>query len=100
MPGLFQRRLLIARLAPLALMPASAFAVHQLRYWLAYGGRAGAMLARQGHAYLHSLVPWTALLLAIAAGLFLRARGRAAGGPRSARPYPGSFAGRWAAGRR
>src|SRR5438309_3008461 len=97
MPGLFQPRVLIARLAPLALMPASAFAVHQLRYWLASGGRAGAMLERQGHAYLHSLVPWTVLLLAIAAGMFLRALGRAFGGQCSARRYTVSFAVLWAA---
>ena len=32
-----------------ALMPAGAFAVHQLRYMLAFGSRAGMELARQGH---------------------------------------------------
>ena len=78
-------------------MPAAAFAVHQLRYWLAYGGHAGAVLERQGHAYLHSLVPWLVLLLAIAAGLFLRALGRAFSGHCSARRYTTSFVVLWAA---
>jgi hypothetical protein len=53
-------------------MPAAALAVHQLRYWLAYGSRANAELAAQGHSYLHSLVPWTIFAAAAGAGLFLR----------------------------
>ena len=53
-------------------MPAAALAVHQLRYWLAYGSRANAQLASQGHSYLHSLAPWTVLALGIGATLFLR----------------------------
>jgi hypothetical protein len=97
MPGLLQRRLTTSRIAPVALMPAAAFAVHQLRYWLAYGGRTGAVLERQGHAYLHSLVPWLVLLLAIAAGLFLRALGRAFSGHCSARRFTTSFIVLWAA---
>lgn len=56
----------------LLLLPAAAFAVHQLRYWLAYGDHANAQLIAQGHSYLHSLVPWTILALAIGAGSFLR----------------------------
>jgi len=67
----------VRRFAPLLLMPAGAFAVHQLRYLLAYGGQATVVLARQGHSYLHSVVPWIVLLLGVAAGLFLRALGRA-----------------------
>jgi hypothetical protein len=97
MPGLLQRRLLTNRVAPIALMPAAAFTVHQLRYWLAYGDRAGAALARQGHAYLHSLAPWLVLLLAVVAGVFLRALGRAFGGHCSARRYTLSFAALWLA---
>jgi hypothetical protein len=97
MPGLLQRRLMSTRLAPLALMPAAAFVVHQLRYWLAYGDRAGPALVRQGHAYLHSLVPWAVLLLAVAAGVFLGALGRAFGGRCSVRRYTASFAVLWAA---
>jgi hypothetical protein len=96
MPGLLQRRSVV-RLAPLALMPAAAFAVHQLRYWLAYGGQAGVMLERQGHAYLHSLVPWLVLLLALCAGVFLRALGRAFGGDCSLQRYTASFAALWVA---
>ena len=65
-----------ARIVPhrdgVLLMPAAAVVVHQLRYWLAYGSRANAELAAQGHSYLHSLVPWTILAVAVGAGLFLR----------------------------
>jgi hypothetical protein len=56
----------------LFLVPAAALVVHQLRYTLAYGSRAGAELAAQGHSYLHSLVPWTVLALAVGLGSFLR----------------------------
>jgi hypothetical protein len=59
------------------LMPAAALAVHQLRYWLAYGSRANAELSAQGHSYLHSLVPWTVLALGVGATLFVRRLGRA-----------------------
>jgi hypothetical protein len=89
------RGTLIRRLAPIALVPAAALAVHQLRYWLAFGGHAGAELQRQGHSYLHSLVPWIVLLLAIAAGLFLRAVGRAFVGHSSLPRYTASFAALW-----
>lgn len=58
-------------------MPAAALAVHQLRYWLAYGSRANAELSAQGHSYLHSLVPWTVLALGVGATLFVRRLGRA-----------------------
>jgi cation transport ATPase len=56
----------------LLLLPAAVIAVHQLRYWLAYGPRASAQLAAQGHSYLHSLVPWAIFALAAAGGLYLR----------------------------
>jgi hypothetical protein len=56
----------------LLLMPAAAVVVHQARYTLAYGARANAELAAQGHSYLHSLVPWTILALGIGASIFLR----------------------------
>jgi hypothetical protein len=95
MPGLSQRRSVVTRLAPLTLMPAAAFAVHQLRYWLVYGDRAGSVLARQGHAYLHSLAPWLVGLMALAAGVFLRALGRAFHGHVSVRRYALSFAALW-----
>jgi hypothetical protein len=76
-------------------MPAAAFAVHQLRYWLAFGGHAGAQLQAQGHSYLHSLVPWIVLLIALAAGVFLRALGRAFGGDYTLPRYTLSFACLW-----
>ncbi len=60
------------RLDGILLLPAAAIAVHQLRYWLAYGSRANAELAAQGHSYLSSLVPWTIGAVAVGAGLFLR----------------------------
>ena len=91
------RRGALGRLAPIALVPAAAFAVHQLRYLLAFGGAAGAELQRQGHSYMHSLVPWIVLLVALAAGAFLRAFGRALGGQCSVSRYTVSFAGLWLA---
>jgi len=62
----------------LLLIPAAALVVHQARYTLAYGARANAELAAQGHSYLHSLVPWTILALGVGASLFLRRLARAA----------------------
>ncbi len=82
-------------LARAALVPAGAWAVHQLRFWLAFGGGAGTELARQGHAYLHSLVPWLVLLLGFAAGAFLWGLGRALGGQRSAPRFTLSLAALW-----
>ncbi len=78
-------------------MPAAAFAVHQLRYYLAYGSAAGAMLQRTGHSYLHSVVPWIVLLVALAIGGFLGALGRAVAGQRSPRRYATSLLGLWLA---
>jgi hypothetical protein len=54
------------------ILPAAALVVHQARYSLAYGSRANAELAAQGHSYLHSLVPWVVLTLALGFWLFLR----------------------------
>jgi hypothetical protein len=76
-------------------MPPAAFAVHQLRYWLAFGGHAGLFLNRQGHLYLHSLAPWLAIGVAIAAGAFLQAVGRALGGQCSLPRYTLSFTALW-----
>lgn len=90
-----ERRAAIGRIVPLALMPAAAFAVHQLRYWLAFGARAGAVLQAQGHSYLHSVVPWIMLPVAIALGIFLRALGRALGGHCSLPRQTLSFAALW-----
>jgi hypothetical protein len=77
------------------MMPPAAFAVHQLRYWLAFHGMSGIELQRQGHAYLHSLVPWIVALIAIAVGAFLRALGRALGGACSRPRYTLSFGLLW-----
>jgi hypothetical protein len=54
-----------------ALMPAAAFAVHQLRYKLAFGASASHALAAQGHAYLASLTPWIVLLATLSVGATL-----------------------------
>jgi hypothetical protein len=95
MPVRLQRGVVIRRLAPAALMPAGAFAVHQLRYWLAFGSHAGVELAAQGHSYLHSVVPWIVLLIGLSVGAFLLAFGRALGGRCSVPRYTLSFAALW-----
>lgn len=89
------RGLRVAGVAPVALVPAAAFAVHQLRYVLAFGSHAGVELQRQGHAYLHSVVPWIVLTCGLAAGGFLRALGRAWGGECSPARYAVSLTGLW-----
>jgi hypothetical protein len=90
-------RSVIRGLARGALVPAAALAVHQLRFELAYGHGAGLELARQGHSYLHSLVPWIVLLIAVGAGGFLWALGRALGGQRSLPRYTLTLTGLWLA---
>ena len=77
------------------MLPPAAFAVHQLRYMLAFGANAGIELQRTGHSYLHSLVPWLVAALAIAVGVFLQALGRAFAGQTSARRYGASLLGLW-----
>lgn len=83
--------------AQIALLPAGAFAVHQLRYLLAFGGEAGLMLRQQGHSYLHSVVPWLVLLIALAVGAFLRSLGSAFSDQTSAPRFTVSFMGLWLA---
>ena len=95
MPVRAERGGFARRLAPVALVPAGAFAVHQLRYWLTYGGHTAAQLQAQGHSYLHSLVPWIVLLLALAVGGFLRGLGRALGGECSLGRYTASLGVMW-----
>lgn len=90
-----QRGPAIWRAAQLGLMPVAALAVHQLRYWLAFGGRAGTALQLQGHSYLHSLAPWVVAVLALSVGIFLRALGRAFGGGASVSRLAISFVGLW-----
>src|SRR4051794_38606200 len=70
----------------LVLLPAAAFAVHQLRYTFAYGAHADGVLAAQGHSYLSSLAPWLVLLLCLGAGSFLVRVARAAAGAAERRP--------------
>ena len=85
----------IAGFAYVALLPPAAFAVHQLRYWLAYGSSAGVELQRTGHSYLHSVVPWLVLLLALVMGVFLRALGRAFAGHTSPAGFTLSMTAMW-----
>jgi hypothetical protein len=85
----------LARTGPIALLPVAAFAVHQVRYLLAYGWSDGAELRMTGHSYLHSIVPWIVLLLALAVGGLLRAAGRALGGELSVPRYAASLTGLW-----
>jgi hypothetical protein len=87
------RRVVTRALGRAALMPAAAFAVHQLRFMLAYGGHAGVVLQRTGHSYLTSLAPWMGLLIAAACGGFLWRLGRALSGQRSLPRYTLSLAG-------
>jgi hypothetical protein len=85
----------IRRLGRGALMPVAALIVHQLRYVLAFGGHAQIMLVRQGHTYLHSLVPWVVLLIGVGVGAFLWALGRALAGQRTVPRYGLSLVGLW-----
>lgn len=64
----------------LVLLPAGAFLVHQLRYWLTYGSSASSQLADQGHAYLGALVPWVVLAAAAGLGGFVARVAAARGG--------------------
>jgi hypothetical protein len=81
--------------ARVALLPPAAFAVHQLRYVLAFGAGAGLELQRTGHSYLHSVVPWIVLLIALVAGGFLYALGRAFAGQTSGPRFSLSFSTLW-----
>ncbi len=81
--------------ARVALLPAAALAVHQLRYLLAYGSAAGVELQRQGHSYLHSVVPWIVLVVALVVGGFLLALGRAFSGQTSLSRFSLSFTALW-----
>lgn len=82
---MFRWSLRLPRVAARAgLIPVAAFAVHQLRYLLTYGGGAGVQLTDTGHSYLHSVVPWIVLLVGVSVGAFLWSLGRAAAGKHSA----------------
>ncbi|MBV9917050.1 MAG: hypothetical protein JO153_11175 [Solirubrobacterales bacterium] len=58
------------RLRGALLMPACALAVHQARYYLAFGGHAPSRLAHDGHAYLASVQPLALMAVALAGGAF------------------------------
>jgi hypothetical protein len=79
-----------------ALLPPAAYAVHQLRYLLAYGGRASTMLRATGHSYLHSVVPWLVALIALAVGSLLYRAGRACATRAAPRSRHVSFGALWA----
>ena len=91
------RRAWIGGAGRAALLPPAALAVHQLRYLLAFGGSAGLELERQGHSYLHSLLPWLIALVAVAAGGFLHSLGRAFGGHATRTRFGLSFLALWLA---
>jgi hypothetical protein len=65
-----------ARLRTGATLAACAYAVHSLRYALAYGSHAGEELQRQGHAYLSAAPVVLTAVLALAAGELIRAAAR------------------------
>jgi hypothetical protein len=68
-----------------ALVAVGWWAVHQLRYLLAYGGGTGEALRHQGHAYLGPVTPVLGALLALAlARLLVRAALAPAGRSRRA----------------
>jgi hypothetical protein len=95
MAGRSDRRDVVRALAQGAVLPIAAVAVHQLRFMLAFGGGAGLELQRQGHSYLHSLVPWIVLITGVAVGAFLRRLGGALGGGASVARRRLSFGGLW-----
>jgi hypothetical protein len=82
-------------LARAAVVPVAAFAVHQLRYLLAFGAGGSAELQRQGHSYLHSAVPWLVLAIGLSAGAFLSSLGRALSGQRTVPRFGLSLLGLW-----
>lgn len=77
------------RVRAAALMPAAVLTVHQLRFQLAFGGRADNRLAAEGHQYLAALAPFAAMLVAIGAGLFIAALARARRGVGESGRSPG-----------
>jgi len=72
----------------LVLLPAGAFLVHQLRYWLTYGSSASSQLADQGHAYLGAVVPWVVLAAAGGLGGFVARIAAVRRGENEARALP------------
>ena len=79
-----------------ALVTATALALHELRYMLAYGDDAGAQLGAQGHAYLSFAGAAATALLVAAVYQFGAALARARRHGR-AEPEHASFGAAWAA---
>lgn len=84
-------------------MPLAALAVHQGRYYLAFGAHTPARLLRDGHAYLGLVAPFAVLSAALAVGVLAGRLARAwqgldASGRRVASPghRPGSTVRIWA----
>ena len=79
-----------ARLRAGLLMPLAVLAVHQGRYFLAFGTHTPARLLRDGHAYLGSVIPFAVLSAALALGVLAGRLARAwqghGTGPRAADP--------------
>jgi hypothetical protein len=50
-----------------AILAVGAFALHQLRYLIAFGGSSSAELAQEGHGYMSGLLPPIAVLILAAA---------------------------------
>jgi hypothetical protein len=95
--GAPRRPAIASGLARGAVVPIAAFAVHQLRYLLAFGTGTSAELQRQGHSYLHSVVPWLVLAIGLSAGAFLSSLGRAMSGQTTVPRYSLSLIGLWLA---
>jgi hypothetical protein len=71
-----------------AILAVGAFALHQLRYLIAFGGSASAEMAQHGHGYMTDLLPALAVLvLAGALATLIR-------GTEGASPSRGSLVGR------
>jgi hypothetical protein len=63
-----------------SILAIGAFAVHQLRYLLAFGDSASAQLAQEGHRYMSDLLPPLAVLV-LAAALATMVRGTEGASP-------------------
>ncbi len=78
-------------------MPLCALAVHQLRYYLAFGGQAPVRLSRDGHAYLSTIEPFALLCCALALGGLIGGLARAWQSPSATEPASPRLLRLWAA---